>query len=306
MRTLRFVGPGTASDRIVVETHDGAERFELTVDPTLRDAVRPDRPRLTPTAGHDALRPRDIQTRVRAGESPEAIAEHAGLSLENVLRFAAPVLGERARSASEARRGRTRRNGTDGPLVVFGEMVDRRFAAHGINPDSVSWDAHRREDGQWVVSASWVGGDAVGGGEHCANWSFTLSARSVAPLDDAALDLLSDRPIRPAPAPAPFVPHLVVADPEPESGQVDERSEPHADRASHNPDGPARERVDVSEPVESMDTDVVPALPLGLAEPAGVLIPRAARRPESDEERAERARVPSWDDILLGVRRKRD
>jgi hypothetical protein len=30
------------------------------------------------------------------------------------------------------------------------------------------------------------------------------------------------------------------------------------------------------------------------------------RREESDDERAARARVPSWDDILLGVRRKSD
>jgi hypothetical protein len=32
----------------------------------------------------------------------------------------------------------------------------------------------------------------------------------------------------------------------------------------------------------------------------------AAKRDESDDERAARARVPSWDDILLGVRRKQD
>jgi hypothetical protein len=32
----------------------------------------------------------------------------------------------------------------------------------------------------------------------------------------------------------------------------------------------------------------------------------AAKREHSDEERAARARIPSWDDILLGVRRKSD
>jgi hypothetical protein len=32
----------------------------------------------------------------------------------------------------------------------------------------------------------------------------------------------------------------------------------------------------------------------------------AHRGEESEQERAERARIPSWDDILLGVRRKRD
>ena len=32
----------------------------------------------------------------------------------------------------------------------------------------------------------------------------------------------------------------------------------------------------------------------------------AHRDEETEEERASRARVPSWDDILMGVRRKKD
>jgi hypothetical protein len=53
-----------------------------------------------------------------------------------------------------------------------------------------------------------------------------------------------------------------------------------------------------------------PPLPLGIADPepvAAVGIRRnlgVSRREESDEERAARARVPSWDDILLGIKRR--
>ncbi|MBE7188348.1 MAG: hypothetical protein INR67_08690, partial [Jatrophihabitans endophyticus] len=59
-----------------------------------------------------------------------------------------------------------------------------------------------------------------------------------------------------------------------------------------------------------------PPLPLGIVDPA--TRPGAAGRlssvrnlgggkqQESDEERAARVKVPSWDDILLGVRRKQD
>jgi hypothetical protein len=50
-----------------------------------------------------------------------------------------------------------------------------------------------------------------------------------------------------------------------------------------------------------------PPLPLGIAEPADrPQLRPAARREPSDEERAARSRIPSWDDILLGVRRKSD
>jgi hypothetical protein len=58
-----------------------------------------------------------------------------------------------------------------------------------------------------------------------------------------------------------------------------------------------------------------PPLPLGITDPetrpaaagrgAGALRNLGvSRREESEEERAARARVPSWDDILLGIKRK--
>jgi hypothetical protein len=48
-----------------------------------------------------------------------------------------------------------------------------------------------------------------------------------------------------------------------------------------------------------------PPLPIDVpnADPAPAPPPR---REESDEDKAARAAIPSWDDILLGVRRKRD
>jgi hypothetical protein len=80
---------------------------------------------------------------------------------------------------------------------------------------------------------------------------------------------------------------------------------------------PAPEPTPVSEPVAEepmLDFDA-PPLPLGIVDPAArpdapaAAVPRnrsAAKREHSDEERAARARIPSWDDILLGVRRKSD
>jgi hypothetical protein len=52
-----------------------------------------------------------------------------------------------------------------------------------------------------------------------------------------------------------------------------------------------------------------PPLPLSIADPAPAPMSGVrrnlgvSRRDESDEDRAARARVPSWDDILLGIKR---
>src|SRR3954462_10368925 len=50
MRQLRFVSLTEEDGHALLETTDGLERFTLPVDAALRDAVRADLPRLTPTA----------------------------------------------------------------------------------------------------------------------------------------------------------------------------------------------------------------------------------------------------------------
>jgi hypothetical protein len=54
------------------------------------------------------------------------------------------------------------------------------------------------------------------------------------------------------------------------------------------------------------DSDA-PPLPLRLPTEANRPAARKpARREENEEQRAARARIPTWDDIMLGVRRKSD
>lgn len=333
MRQLRFVGPGKDRDHVILETADAGEQFVLYVDAPMRDAVRSDLPRLQPQPPEAPapISPREIQMRVRAGASPKDIADANEMSIDRVLRFASPVLEERGRVAQEARRARARRGTGDGHTVVFGDAVDMRFAAHGIEPSSVTWDARRRDDGQWVVSAAWVGGDA----ERSADWAFHLTTRTVTPMDDTAADLLSDRPIRPLVEEVPVERPSLAAAPPLSPGVV---AFPVLDATTDPLPG---QREDVFDQ-DALDEDprglgdtamdelgyVEPQLPLRLAGPqeSTTELPRpvsslpshaptapkiknlgiAHRDDETEEERAARARVPSWDDILLGVRRKQD
>jgi hypothetical protein len=323
MRELRFVMLTEDGGQVVVEDTECDVRFAVRLDDALRQAVAavpPRRPAPAPVAADTAdpaIGPREIQVRVRAGESPQELAEAYGMPLERVMRFAGAVLEERARIADEARRARARR-GTDAgesKLVIFGEAVDDRFRAHGVDADTVTWDSRRRDDGEWLVVASWLGGEAT----HRAEWLFTRASRSVTPLDDTASDLLSDRPIRPVVAPQqpartlsaapPLAPGIVAFPPMPdaETGPVP-RVEDVFDQEAP-PEGP-RNIAPLVPVSAALDFDE-PPLPLAIADPApkhaatGTLRNLGVtRRDETDEERAARARVPSWDDILLGIKRR--
>lgn len=292
MRQLKFVSLSEDGMHIVCEAGPD-ELFMLPIDERLRAAARGDLARLgqIEIELENPLRPRDIQARIRAGESAEQLAASAKMPLDRVLRFAYPVLQEREQVAAEARRSRVRRS-EGSQQRTLGEIVDERMLTRGVPPDSVSWDSWRRDDGGWTVVARWRGE----GGNYMATWAFDLSTRSATPADETAADLVAEHPQRVRVTPVtPLAAAAQQIAPEP-------------------PPRPAR-------PVPQMPPDAAPRAarpaPQPVPEPAAQRpvrpVPAVARErdrgrerdPEhADEDRARRARVPSWDDILLGVRRK--
>ncbi|ROR91358.1 septation protein SepH [Nocardioides aurantiacus] len=101
-----------------------------------------------------ALRPRDIQARIRSGESAEEVAAAAGTSVEVIMPYASPVLAERAHVAWNAQKSSLRRaSGPSGGGRTLGEAVELFLGEHRLHDDDVAWDSWRRADGRWVLTA---------------------------------------------------------------------------------------------------------------------------------------------------------
>lgn len=165
MRPVRFVALSEDGQALVVADELG-RLMGLPLDDRLRTAVQGERTEAEP-ASHPivdrrvpqvSLSPRDIQTRIRCGESAEDIARGAGVAVDKVLRYAGPVLQERAMLAQAARRARLA-NSDRGERMS--DVVDVKLGQHGVDTASVSWDAWRREDGTWRVSATWTSGKST-------------------------------------------------------------------------------------------------------------------------------------------------
>ncbi|MBR7833203.1 DUF3071 domain-containing protein [Actinospica durhamensis] len=185
LRVMAVTGDG---DRLVLRAPDGQEFF-LAIDDRLRAAVRGDRARLGQIEIElDAqLRPRDIQARIRAGQTAEQVADAAGIPLERVRRFEGPVLAERAFMAERAQNTQVRRSGeTHGPKL--GDVVRERLSLRDPDIDSVQWDSWRKDDSVWTVRMSF----RIGGLPYEATWSFDPPRRLVHPVDDEARLLSSD------------------------------------------------------------------------------------------------------------------
>ena len=137
---------------------DSGEQFSLAIDSRLRAALRGEHARLgqLEITMESTLRPRDIQTRIRGGESPESVAQAAQTSVDKIMAFAAPVLAERAHVADRAQRSTVRRKSGDVGARTLGEAVSAQLRPLNVDPNGVTWDAWRREDGRWNLTGTFV------------------------------------------------------------------------------------------------------------------------------------------------------
>jgi hypothetical protein len=314
VRELSFVGLSDDGMSLVLSSTDGT-RYAVPCDERLEAAVRRDRSRLGQLEiALDGTSPRDIQQRVRHGQSPDDIAASSGLAVERVLRFAGPVLAEREHVAAQAREVELREGGTTRSV---GQAVVEALTRGGVDVDLLEWDAWRREDGRWSLLATWDPVDTVAVGATAALWVYDPAGRTVVADDAASAWLLGEQPTV-AVAEADGRPMLVgLPTPVESDAWEDELADPDAAfTAIVDRDSGAQvvELVDrpPAEPDDSSPLDdLYDTLP-GLARPESGRATRRSRRKAARETPAEpgdvqrgskaRAQVPSWDEILFGSR----
>jgi hypothetical protein len=338
MRALRVVGLSDDGKSVICEDHTRSERFTIEADERLRAAARGDVTRLgqIEIELESQMRPREIQTRIRAGESVEQVAAAAGVPQSKIERYAYPVLLERSRTADLAQRAHPIRE--DGPDVqTMAEVTAHAFGLRGQDYSTATWDSWRGEDGKWVVQLQWHTGHTL----NRAHWVFHPGAHggTVIALDDHAKDLMdpnaasrplrtvrpvtelarqaleangaTSAPARPATEPEAAEPEILAAEDVasvPAQPAVEEPAEPELVAGDTQPDTP---------PVVDPVTPPAAAVDAGAAGPAGEDIeetsepghkPEPTRKTEpaaSKRGKKNHPIVPSWEDVLLGVRTQR-
>lgn len=191
MREAKLVGL-SPDGKLILAVAETGEEVAVGIDDRLRAAVRGDRVRLGQLENtmESALRPRDIQARIRAGESPESVAQVAQMPVDRVMAFAGPVLAERDHVASMAQRASVRRRGgTDAPVRNLGTWVTERLRSRAVDPNSAEWDAWRREDGRWAIRVVYTSDELL----RTAMFAYDAPGRYAVPDDDEARWLVGEQ-----------------------------------------------------------------------------------------------------------------
>lgn len=286
MRQLEVVAVSDDGTHVLLAASEDAARatHQLKIDNRLVAAINGE---LDDDDEHreSELSPKEIQARLRAGDTVEQVAKAARIPVSRIMIYATPVISERARIVDQARAARVRRPRGQESTASLGSVVTRRLAEiTALRPETVEWSAKRREDGAWVIGLSY----AARGGSRTALWLWRPSGRELTALNALGTRLGAQEPEgaprrkRPAPAPAPAVTRKAPAR---KPAVARASAAKAASKAAAKKAAPKRATKAAAKPVRKGPRPE----------------PRQAPRLEVPDKKNGRVPIPTWDSVLLGV-----
>ena len=278
MTELRLDGRTDDGLYLSMRDQEGAQ-YTIRVSDTLRATVNQQRLNSVPDSQEPTISIKEIQRLLRAGQTSEQIARDYGVSIEKIDRFSGPIVSERIYIIDQAQQIVVRKEIDRDPITLLGTITSR-LAPRGIDASSLSWDTWRLENGTWTIELHYPNTGGVG----VAQWNFDSLLRTLTSMDENARWMMGDEP-----APRQLSkPGLVTT----------ESTHPSERRSADHQIGKIveKDRFDEFEGDEFENEKIAP------------LVPRlAVIREEPDDEASRdgitaRAKVPSWDEIMFGIK----
>ena len=297
-KDLRTVGRSADGDSLELHDLDG-NSFSLRITDHLRSLVNQptssqSRAQLH-SVGNDEgseISIKEIQARLRSGESMESISQHGNVSIEKIERYSQPILQERSYIISLAQKCEIKK--LKSTLL---EVITEKLSPRGVEMKSCEWNAYRNDDGMWQIILRYPTRD--GSGE--AQWRFENVKRRIESDDDGARWIMDEepapteaiiRPIRGEEAP----PRLISIRSTPTQSDATTTGSPSPLHRLSSADTSDTEAREIDEELEDEDSDESAELVLDMGDEQ---IPRDARR----DGVTRKVSIPSWDDIMFGTRK---
>jgi len=272
---------GRMADGGAIELTDGSGvKYSLPITDALKSTVT--QPRLTSVAPIDerpSFSVKEVQARLRSGESMPSISRTTDWSIEKIEKFAGPILQERAYVIDTALKSNLRREASS-PILEEATFV--QLSNHGVDMESVEWNTHRNLDFTWNIVVMYPNID----GTAEANWNFELGNRILTAQDDSARWIAGDaKEARPRTATHGFI-----------------NSQDPTPFAPSTPPPPAprlvavREEITVTAIIEEDEEYFAEDLNIEVVDESDPVSDGVSKRPK----------LPSWDDIMFGGSKTED
>jgi hypothetical protein len=209
---------------------------------------------------------KEIQRRLRAGESFEQVAREGQITVEKVERFSGPIMQEREYILDRARELVMRKDAYRSDLT-FSDVVLAKLSPRGVDTDQISWNTWRLPDGIWHIELHFPNRDGSG----VATWNFDMARRALEATDGNGAWLL-DEELAPRPTATAII-----------------HSEPTHPSRIEDPVRDIPRIADLFEPAEEKPET-----------PRLAVIRETPSVADAQDGITARAKVPSWDEIMFG------
>ena len=282
MSDLKLIGRSEDGSELELKDQEGAT-YTLRISDHLRSLVN--QPRLvavsSPNDQTQVVTVKEVQARLRSGESADSLMRTTGWSAEKIEKFSGPIMQERAYIIELALAANLTKE-KHSPTLATATIA--QLSPRGVDMDLVEWNTWRKEDGSWNIILMYPLKD---GGQGEANWNFELASRTLEAEDDGALWISGEERIS-----RPSLPtHGMVFPSETAAPRlVAVREEIETIRITTTPTS--------TTPTNTLETIFDSALhnPSKSASDADEEIPTDAKR----DGVTKRLKIPSWDDIMFG------
>lgn len=282
MSDLKLIGRSEDGSELELKDQEGAT-YTLRISDHLRSLVN--QPRLvavsSPNDQTQVVTVKEVQARLRSGESADSLMRTTGWSAEKIEKFSGPIMQERAYIIELALAANLTKE-KHSPTLATATIA--QLSPRGVDMDLIEWNTWRKEDGSWNIILMYPLKD---GGQGEANWNFELASRTLEAEDDGALWISGEERIS-----RPSLPtHGMVFPSETAAPRlVAVREEIETIRITTTPTS--------TTPTNTLETifDSAPHNPSKSASDADEEIPADAKR----DGVSKRLKIPSWDDIMFG------
>ena len=292
-KDLRLVGRTEDGIELNLVDQDGRE-YSLRISDSLRATINQPRLVAVPAPEAAATSVKEIQARLRAGQTPDELARTTEWELEKIEKFAGPIMQERAYIIGLAIETPLRRD-PHAPSLAAATIA--QLTPRGVDMTLVEWNTWRRDDGLWNIilfyPTSPVGAHNSSTGDGTpgeANWAFDATNRTLVSEDENARWISGEeKPSRPA---------------APSHGMIFGGEAPRLTSVRPEQSSPA--------PIQTAPATLISVAPVLETneelddQSSATVSDSATARTEDDDQEAKRdgvsrrIRIPSWDDIMFG------
>ena len=286
-KDLRTVGRSHDGESLELHDLDG-NSYLLRINDYLRSLINQPTPSPLRSVSADPVAEisiKELQARLRAGESMESISENGRVSMEKIERYSQPILQERSYIISLAQKSEIKKMKS-----TLLEVVEAKLAPRGVDMKQCEWNTYRNDDGTWQILLNYPTRDGKGSAE----WRYENTKRRVESADDGARWIFDEeaapveavvRPLRNEEAPPRLISIRSTPTVAPVEEYLDDSEGDFEDDFSSSDEG-AEDLQSSHDLSDELDLDVD--------------IPSDARR----DGVKRKVSIPSWDDIMFGARKE--